>query len=81
MSIARYVEESRQGFALLDEHLKNRDYIAAGEYTLADMSAYPVAVTSAKLLEDGLLAYPNLQRWVGNIGKRDAVQKGMKLFS
>lgn len=42
-SIKRYVDESRRLLEVLDSHLKDRDWLAAGDYTIADMMTYPWA--------------------------------------
>ena len=42
-SIKRYVDESRRLLAVLNTRLEGRDWLAADEYTIADMATYPWA--------------------------------------
>lgn len=80
-ALERAISEAHRGLAALEAHLEGRDYIAGGEYTIADIHAYPVAATSAARLEGGLDGYPNIQRWADGIAKRPAVQRGMAVLA
>ena len=77
-SIKRYVDESRRLLEVLDAHLEGRDWIAAGEYTIADMMIYPWAraYVWARVSVDGL---PHLQAWFDRIDARPAVQKALTI--
>ncbi|MEL6991638.1 MAG: glutathione binding-like protein, partial [Pseudomonadota bacterium] len=77
-SIKRYVDESRRLLEVLDAHLEGRDWIAAGEYTIADMMIYPWAraYNWARVSVDGL---PHLQAWFDRIDARPAVQKALTI--
>ncbi len=81
MAIERFVSEAHRGLKALDTHLNGRNFVAGDEYTVADIMAYPVAATSAARLDGGLEPYANIQRWSAPIGERDAVQRGMRLFT
>jgi len=39
--IERYVNETRRLYGVLDKHLAGQEWLAAGEYTIADMATYP----------------------------------------
>ena len=73
--------EAEKAFAMLDRWLATRSYLVGETYTIADISAYPMAITSAQNLPAGITPYPHIQRWAERIGARPAVQRGMKLFS
>ncbi|MEO3415636.1 glutathione binding-like protein [Roseovarius sp. CAU 1744] len=77
-SINRYVTESRRLLEVLDKRLEGRDWIAAAQYTIADMATYPWARAFiwAKVSVDGL---PNLQAWFDRIDARPAVQKALTI--
>ncbi len=81
MAIERYVSEAHRGLRALDVQLKDRDFLAGDTYTIADILAYPVAATSAARLNGGLELYLNILRWSKTIGARDAVKRGMSLFT
>lgn len=71
----RYRREARRLYRLLDERLSERSFLAAGEYSIADIATYPWAV----YLERHELVpadYPHLTAWCARIGERAAVQKG-----
>ncbi|NKB43369.1 MAG: glutathione S-transferase family protein [Alphaproteobacteria bacterium] len=81
MTIDRYTAEAHRGLRALDTHIEGRDYFAGDAYSIADIHAYPVAATSAAGLSGGLDDYPSLARWKNGIAERDAVKRGMALFS
>jgi GST-like protein len=80
-AIDYFVGEGEKAFEVLNTYLAGRSYFVAETYTIADMNAYPVAVTSSKRLPNGLKPYPNIQRWADQVGARPAVQRGMALFA
>ena len=65
----------------LETQLSRNEYLAGGEYTIADIIAYPVAAISARRYPGDLDAYPSLGRWAEKVGLRPAVQRGMKVPS
>ena len=77
-SIKRYVDESRRLLEVMNTRLEGRDWIAADEYTLADMMLYPWAraYVWARASVDGL---PHLKAWFDRIDKRPAVQKALTI--
>lgn len=77
-SIRRYVDESRRLLEVLDGHLQGREWIAAGEYTIADMMIYPWAraYVWARVSVDGL---PHLNAWFDRLDARPAVQKALTI--
>ncbi len=77
-SIKRYVDESRRLLEVMDAHLDGRDWVAAGEYTIADMMLYPWAraYVWARVSVEGL---PHLQAWFDRIDSRPAVQKALTI--
>ena len=69
-AINRYVNETNRLYGVLDRQLASRDYVA-GEYSIADMAAYPWTVSwerQGQRLED----FPNLKRWHETIRDRPA---------
>ncbi|MEM1091540.1 MAG: glutathione S-transferase family protein [Pseudomonadota bacterium] len=72
-----FVESACRLFAVLDEHLADRDYLVGDELTVTDLLAYPSAATSAARLPNALEPWPNIQRWAANIGSRSGVIRGM----
>jgi GST-like protein len=76
-AIERYVKETSRLYAVLDERLAGRDYVA-GEYSIADMACYPWIVPY-KRQEQNIDDFPNLARWLRRIAERPAVVKAYEI--
>ena len=77
-AIERYGKETRRLYGVMDRHLANNEWLAAGEYSVADIATYPwVARHEWHKVE--LADFPNVKRWFDAIGTRPAVQRGMKV--
>lgn len=72
-AINRYVKETERLYGVLDEQLTDREFIA-GEYSIADMAAYPWIVPHERQQQD-LNDFPHVKRWFEAIKARPAVQK------
>jgi len=74
-AIERYQGESRRLFEVLDARLKENEFLA-GDYSIADIANWAWVRThkwSGVQVDD----LPHLKRWLGAIGARPAVQKGI----
>jgi GSH-dependent disulfide-bond oxidoreductase len=80
-AIDYFVAEAEKAFSVLDIYLERREFFVGETYTIADMNAYPVAVTSSQRLPKGLAPFPHIKRWADAVGARPAVQRGMALFA
>jgi GST-like protein len=78
--ILRFDSEVHRLYGVMNLGLFNKRYLAAGEYTIADMICYPWAITwqSRNINFD---EFPNVKRWMDEIGERPAVKKAMSLGS
>lgn len=72
-TIDRYTRELERLYSVLDRRLEGRPFIA-GEYTIADMAAYPWIVPYVPHGQD-LGEYPHLRRWFERIAARPAVRR------
>lgn len=72
-AIDRYLKETERLYGVLDDRLEHRAFIA-GDYSIADMAAYPWIVPHEKQGQT-LADYPHLLRWFTSIGGRPAVQR------
>jgi GST-like protein len=72
----RYVKEAKRLYGVMDKHLASRPYLAAGEYTIADIATYPWAARHGWHRVD-LAEFPNVKRWFDTISRRPAVARGM----
>ena len=69
-AINRYVNETNRLYGVLNKRLEGRDFIA-GDYSIADMAAYPWIVPHEAHGQD-LNDFPNLKRWFDAIAARPA---------
>jgi GST-like protein len=77
-AIERYSKETRRLYGVMDKHFANNEWLAAGEYSVADMATYPwVARHEWHKVE--LADFPNVKRWFDAVGSRPAVQRGMQV--
>jgi GSH-dependent disulfide-bond oxidoreductase len=72
-AINRYVKETERLYGVLDDRLADRAFVA-GEYSIADMAAYPWIVPYERQGQN-LDDFPNLNRWFQAIQSRPAVQQ------
>jgi GST-like protein len=79
-AIDRYVQETARLYKVLDKRLENRDFVAGGEYTIADMAIYPWIVPH-EWQQQNLEDFPNLKRWFETIGMRTATVRAYDLVA
>ena len=77
--IDRYTNEVVRLYGVMERRLEGRDYLC-GEYTIADMAAFPWISRHERQGQD-LNDYPNLKRWYDSIAARDAVVRGLAVGS
>lgn len=83
--LQRYSTEVKRLLRVIDTHLEGREFMIAGEYTIADIAIFPwvncldVFYNAKDFLE--LENYLNVKRWLNNCLSRPAVIKGMKVCS
>lgn len=75
-AIERYTVEAARLYGVLDKRLAASEFLAADEYSIADIATYPWA---ARAEWQGVLIanYPHVRRWIGAVGERPAVARGM----
>ncbi|MGW8271627.1 MAG: glutathione binding-like protein, partial [Burkholderiales bacterium] len=76
-AINRYVNETSRLYQVLDNRLKDREYVA-GPYSIADMACYPWIVPWKRQQQD-LEKFPSLKRWFEAIRARPAVVKAYEI--
>jgi len=74
---ARYTNESARLYGVLDRQLADREYVAAGEYTIADMAIFPWCRLHERQGVD-MDEFPHVKRWFERIAARPAVAKDME---
>ena len=73
-AIERYTNETRRLYGVMDKHLATAEYLAAGEYTIADIATFPWAARHEWQGVD-LAEFANLKRWYDAIWARPAVRR------
>jgi GST-like protein len=80
--INRYAMESKRQLDVLDRRLAESEFVAGGDYSIADMAIWPWYGQMAQglLYEAGeflqVEEYRNLRRWADQLGERPGVQRG-----
>ena len=74
-AIDRYTNETNRLYGVLDKRLADREFLA-GEYSIADMAAFPWAKLWERQGQD-ISAFKNMQRWLQANAARPAVQRGL----
>jgi GST-like protein len=76
-AIERYSRETRRLYGVLNERLKDNEYLADG-YSIADIATYPW-VARYEWHKTDLNDFPHVKRWFDAISARPAVQRGMNV--
>jgi GST-like protein len=76
-AVTRFSDEVHRLYGVMNLGLHKKDWLAAGEYTIADMICYPWA-SGYKLRKIDIDEFPNLKRWMERMAERPAVKKAME---
>ena len=77
-ALRRFDNEAHRIYGVMSLGLFNKRYLAAGQYTIADMICYPWASSWATRGID-IDEFSNVKRWLEEIGERPAVRKAMAM--
>jgi GST-like protein len=72
----RFADEVHRLYGVMELGLHSKRYLAADEYTIADMICYPWAA-GWKLRKIDIGEFPNVKRWMEELEARPALQKAM----
>ena len=79
-AIDRYTNEASRLYRVLDRRLGESEYLAGGDYTIADMATFPW-LRSHERQGQNLADYPNVKRWFDTIAERPAVERGVAVLA
>ena len=79
-AIERYSKEARRIYGVLDKRLGSREWVAADEYTIADIAIFPW-LRSWQNQGIEWAEFPSLKRWFDRIAARPAVQRGVEVLA
>jgi GSH-dependent disulfide-bond oxidoreductase len=74
MALERYTRETQRLYGVIERRLAVSAWIAADEYTMADIAFYPWLATYDELGID-IRAYPHVDAWLHRIAERPAVAR------
>jgi GST-like protein len=77
-AIERFQNEARRVYGVLDRRLGESRFLAGPEYSIADIQNYGWLIGHARAGVE-IAQYPHVGRWLGEVGARPAVQRGMKV--
>ncbi len=73
----RFVGEVDRLCGVMDAQLSVNKWLAGADYSIADIITWPWAFLVARMIDETVwTTFPNLKRWVDEVGARSAVQKG-----
>lgn len=78
-AINRYANEANRLYGVMDRRLAEQQYLAGDEYSIADIATWPWLRSTESQGVD-MADYPHVQRWFDEIGKREAVQAGLRVL-
>ena len=79
-AINRYTNEAMRLYGVMDRQLANTPYIAARQYTIADIAIFPW-LRSWQNQGIDWADYPHLKAWFDKIALRPAVKRGVQVLS
>ena len=74
--IERYTKETRRLWGVMDGRLADNEWLAAGEFTIADIAVFPWAMRY-EWQGISLDEFPNVKRWYEAIDARSGVRRGL----
>ena len=78
-AIDRYRTEALRLYGVMDRRLHGREYLAADQYTIADMACFPW-VQTWKAQEIPMDQFANVKAWYDRLKQRPALRRGMDLM-
>lgn len=76
----RYRNEANRLYGVVERRLKESEFLACDEYTIADMAAMPW-MRFPERQGVNLEEYPNVKRWRDGIAARPAVQRALQVLA
>jgi glutathione S-transferase len=74
----RYTGETERLVGILDNHLKNTDYLVGNKYSIADIASFGW-VNALRFSGIDLESFPNVKAWSERLSARPAVQRGLAI--
>lgn len=78
-AIQRYTTEANRLYGVMERQLDGQEWLAAGEYSIADIGAFPW-ICRARRQGVNIEDYPRVKGWLTRISERPAVGRGMDVL-
>lgn len=78
LAIDRFTNETRRLYAVLNQRLADRPFLAGEAFSIADISAYPWAAPY-DMLHQNIDELPHVERWLDRIAERPATQRAFAI--
>jgi GST-like protein len=76
----RFVGEVDRLAGVMDAQLSVNQWLAGSEYSIADIISWPWARLIGRMIDESMWeTFPNLKRWVDEVGARPAVERGWQV--
>lgn len=76
----RFVGEVDRLTGVMDAQLSANAFLAGPQYSIADIITWPWAMALGRLIDESVWEnFPNVKRWVDEVGARPAVDKGWQI--
>mgnify|MGYP001283281123 FL=1 len=75
-AIERFTNETRRLWGVMDKRLEDRDWLAADEFSIADIAVFPWAMRH-EWQGISLDEFPNMKRWYKIVESRPGVKRGL----
>ena len=79
-AIARYSNEAKRIYGVLDKRLDGREWVASDDYSIADIAIFPW-LRSWQNQGIDWADFPHLKRWFDRVAARPAVQRGVEVLA
>ena len=79
-AIARYSNEAKRIYGVLDKRLQGREWVASDDYSIADIAIFPW-LRSWQNQGIDWADFPHLKRWFDRVAARPAVQRGVEVLA
>jgi len=76
-AVSRYNTQVHRLFEAYDQRLAAKPWVGGADYGIADIAAFPWLRIGTMLIGDAASSFSNVQRWLGTIGSRPAVQRAL----
>lgn len=79
-AVDRYTNEAKRLYGVMERRLQTREWIAGGDYSIADIAIFPW-LRSWQNQGIDWVDYPRLKAWFDRIAARPAVQRGVAVLA